>query len=446
MTLVVILALALGQAGSVAADLPTPSTPLPLATPQSQGLSRSRLDRLDAFMRASVDTTSVDTTRLDTRRVAARTPGQYGGAVVLVARNGHIVEWRAYGHRDVAGTKPMERDSIFRIYSMTKTMASVAALLLMEEGKLALEDPVSKYIPEFANVQVFVGGTAEAPLLRAPKRPVTVRQLFTHVAGFATGSRDPAGASELLRNAHLYREPDLKTFSEKLARLPLGADPGDRYAYDGTSTNVLGRVIEVVAGKPLDVFMRERLFEPLRLEDTGFTVASGKRARVVEMTSTDADGKLVPSPAYAGTQAGEMIGSFPSPAGGLYSTAGDYARFCQMLLNGGELDGVAILGRKTVELMMSNHLTHLDPPVTEFSESEGMGLGGYVVLDVARRGRPGSVGQFGWSGAAGTYYTIDRLENLTAILMTQHLPQGLPADPPKISFRFYNLVYQSLVK
>jgi CubicO group peptidase (beta-lactamase class C family) len=437
---VIATVIALGQGGSVAADLPTPSTPLPLATPQSQGVSKSRLERLDAFMRASVNPT------IGASAAGASQAGHYGGAVVLIARNGRIVEWRTYGHRDVAGTKPMERDSIFRIYSMTKTMASVAALMLMEEGRLGLEDPVSKYIPGFAKVQVFAGGTAEAPQLRAPKRPMTVRQLLTHDSGFATGSKDPAGASELLRNAHLHREPDLETFSEKLARLPLGADPGDRYSYDGTSTNVLGRVIEVAAGKPLDVFMRERLFEPLRLKDTGFAVPPAQRARVVEMTSTDAEGRLIPSPAYAGTQLGEMIGSFPSPAGGLYSTAGDYARFCQMLLNGGELDGVSILGRKTVELMMSNHLTHLDPPVTEFSESEGMGLGGYVVLDVARRGRPGSVGQFGWSGAAGTYYTVDRQEGLTAILMTQHLPQGLPHDPPKLSVRFYNLVYQSLVK
>jgi CubicO group peptidase (beta-lactamase class C family) len=143
---------------------------------------------------------------------------------------------------------------------------------------------------------------------------------------------------------------------------------------------------------------------------------------------------------------GEQMNPYFSGAGGLYATAGDYARFAQMLLNGGQLDGASILGRKTVELMMQNHLTHLNPPVTEFSAAEGFGLGGSVVLDVARRGRLGSVGQFGWSGAGATYYTIDPQEKLVAILMMQHLPQGLPRDPPKVSVKFINLVYQSLSK
>lgn len=421
------LALALGQAGTAAADSSTPP-PLPLATPQSQGISTQRLERLGQFVRRAIDAQ------------------EYRGAVLLIARRGHIVDWRAYGHRDVAQTLPMERDAIFRIYSMTKTMASVAALMLMEEGALTLEDPVGKYLPEFANAQVFAGGTAEAPQLRAAKRPITIRHLLTHISGFATGSKDPGEAVRLLRLAELHRSPDLKTFSEKLARQPLGADPGDRFSYDGVSTEVLSRLIEVVAQMPFDVFMQQRLFVPLGLKDTGFSVPAQERGRIVEMTSTDADGRLIASPAYAGRTPGEMLNAYPSGAGGLYSTASDYVRFCQMLMNGGELDGVSVLGRKTVELMMLNHLTHVDPPVNEYSEAEGFGLGGYVVLDVARRGRPGSVGQFGWAGAASTYYTIDRQEQLIAILMMQHLPQGLPRDPPKISFKFYNLVYQSLVK
>jgi CubicO group peptidase (beta-lactamase class C family) len=155
------------------------------------------------------------------------------------------------------------------------------------------------------------------------------------------------------------------------------------------------------------------------------------------MTSTDAEGKLIAIPPY--------IKRFPSGAGGLYSTAGDYARFCQMLLNGGSLDGASILGRKAVDLMMMNHLTHLDPPVYQSSGAEGFGLGGYVVLDVAKRGRPGSVGQFGWLGAASTYFTVDREERLIAILMMQHMPERRPRDPPRIGGQFYTLVYQALV-
>jgi CubicO group peptidase (beta-lactamase class C family) len=166
-------------------------------------------------------------------------------------------------------------------------------------------------------------------------------------------------------------------------------------------------------------------------------VPADKQSRVPAMTSTDAEGKLIAIPPY--------IKRFPSGAGGLYSTAGDYARFCQMLLNGGSLDGAPILGRKAVDLMMMNHLTHLDPPVYQSGGAEGFGLGGYVVLDVAKRGRPGSVGQFGWLGAASTYFTVDREERLIAILMMQHMPERRPRDPPRIGGQFYTLVYQALV-
>jgi len=179
--------------------------------------------------------------------------------------------------------------------------------------------------------------------------------------------------------------------------------------------------------------------------DTGFSVPPDQRARIVEMTSTDESGHLVTATAGA-SPPGAMLRRYPSGAGGLYSTAGDYARFCQMLLNAGELDGVRILGRKTVELMMANHLTQLSPPVNEFNDGEGFGLGGYVVLDPARRGQLGSAGQFGWSGAAATWFTIDPQEQLIAILMMQHLPRGLPHDPPRLGKPFNNLVYQALEK
>jgi len=427
LTCLLMIALAVGEAGAATTNPPM-SSPLPAAAPQSQGFSPQRLERLHAFMRGVVDTQ------------------QYRGAVVLIARNGRIVDWSTYGHRDVAATSAMPRDAIFQIFSMTKTLTSVAALMLMEEGALNLEDPVSRYLPEFAGLQVFVGGTVEAPQLRAPVRPLTIRHLLTHTSGFATGAKDPEQAQQLLRAIEPSRSPDLKTYAEKVARAPLGADPGSRFAYDGVSTEVLSRLIEVVSGVPFETFLQKRLIEPLKLKDTGFSVPSAHRARVVEMSATDASGRLIRAPKYPGGSPGERLNAYASGAGGLYSTAGDYLRFCQMLMNGGELDGVSILGRKTEDLMMSNHLTQLDPPVNEFSDGEGFGLGGYVVLDVARRGRPGSVGQFGWSGAGGTYYTLDRQEQLIALLMTQHQPQGLPSDPPKISFRFYNLVYQSLVR
>lgn len=401
---------------------------LPVSIPAAEGFSEDRLERLGEFMRSVTES------------------GDYLGAVTLISRNGKIVDWRTYGYRDFAKKMPMSKDAIFRIYSMTKTVASVAVLILMEEGKLTLEDTVAKYMPEFANMHVFAGGTASAPELRPAIRPITIRHLLTHTSGFATSGKKGDEAVKLFNRFDTHRSPTLKAYAEYVARQPLGVDPGERFNYDGVSLEVLSRLVEVVSGMPFDAFLQQRILAPIGMTDTGFSVPAEKRTRIVDMTSTDAAGNLILSPAKTAASAGKMMNPYPSGAGGLYSTAPDYARFCQMLLNGGSLDGVSILGRKTVDLMMMNHLTQLDPPVTSFSNAEGFGLGGSVVLDVARRGRPGSVGQFGWSGAGSTYYTIDRGENLIAMLLMQHLPQDLPKDPPKISVKFYNLVYQSLVK
>ena len=400
--------------------------PLPMAAAQSQGFSPARLERVTRYLQTAID------------------QGQYSGAVTLVARRGRIVQWQGLGYRDIAPNGPMPTDAIFQIYSMTKPITSVAALLLMEEGRLGLEDPLSRYLPEFARMQVLEGATADSARTRPAARPITIKHLLTHTAGFAAGEKLRGPAVERLNEARLDESPSLKAYAATLAALPLANDPGARFSYDGVSTEVLSRVIEVAAGIPFDEFVGKRLFDQLRMLDTGFSVPPAKRARIVEMTSTDESGRLVA--ASAGTHAvGEMLKRYPSGAGGLYSTAGDYARFCQMLLNGGELDGAVVLGRKTVELMMANHLGHLSPPVNEFNDGEGFGLGGYVVLDPARRGQPGSVGQFGWSGAAGTWFLIDPKEQLIAILLMQHLPRGLPHDPPRPGKPFNTLVYQALV-
>jgi len=400
--------------------------PLASAAPAAQGMSAERLQRVGSFVAEAI------------RRQ------EYLGAVVLVLRNGKVVDYKAFGHRDLARTEPLQRDAIFRIYSMSKTITAAAILMLMEEGRLLLDDPVSKYIPEFATARVFAGGTADAPETRAPRHSITIRQLLTHTPGFASHGDRSLPVNRIFDAAGLARSPDLATFAQRLAQLPLAHEPGAEFHYDGTATVVAGRIVEVASGQRFDAFLQERLFRPLRMVDTGFTVPAAKRGRIAAMTTSDVDGRLAaPAPGKVVAD-GEQQNPYPSGGGGLYSTAGDYARFAQMLLNGGRLDGAQILGRKSVALMMSNHLTHLDPPVNEFSPGEGFGLGGYVVLDVARRGRLGTVGQFGWSGAASTYYTIDPGEKLVAMLMLQHLPQGLPNDPPKLSVKFYNLVYQSL--
>lgn len=419
-----ILALSLSH-GAVMADA---SPPLPVSPAATEGVSDARLKRMADFIGATTDS------------------GDYLGAVTVIARNGRIVDWRTYGYRDLAKKSSMAQDSIFRIYSMTKTITSAAVLILMEEGTLTLEDPVSKFMPEFADMKVFVGGSADAPQLRPASQPITIRNLLTHTSGFATSGGKGDEAVKLFNRFDLHQSPTLKAYAEYVAHQPLGFDPGKRFDYDGVSLEVLSRLVEVVSGMPFDAFLRQRVLVPLGMVDTSFSVPAEKRSRIADMVTTTAAGRLVIAKTRDARFPGESLNPYPSGAGGLYSTAADYLQFCQMLLNGGSLDGVSILGRKTVDLMMLNHLTQLEPPVNSFSDAEGFGLGGSVVLDVARRGRPGSIGQFGWSGAGSTYYTIDRQENLIAMLLMQHLPQGLPKDPPKISVKFYNLVYQSLVK
>lgn len=388
--------------------------------------SAERLQRVDEFIEATID------------------DGQYLGAVTLIARHGKVVSWKAYGRRDVSGVAPLGRNAIFRIYSMTKPIASVGALMLMEQGKFQLDDPVSKYLPEFTDVRVFTGGTAEAPELRAPKRPITIRHLLVHAAGFTSGETTPPEVLQLIERAGLNRAADLQGYAHALSKVPLAIDPGTRFSYDGVNTDVLCRLVEVWSGQTFDRYLQERIFAPLRMKDTGFTVPARQRHRIAQMTSTDAAGRLIPARSYERIEAGVALNPYPSGAGGLYSTAADYLRFAQMLLNGGELEGASILSRKTVQLMMTHQLGNLDPPQLEFRPGEGFGLGGFVGLDPARRARLGSIGDFGWSGAASTYFTVDRREELIAMLMMQHLPEDSPKAPPRISGQFFNLVYQSL--
>ncbi|MCX7176225.1 MAG: serine hydrolase [Proteobacteria bacterium] len=403
------------------------SSPLPMSAPSKEGFSAARLERLGSFMQSVI------------------AAGDYPGAVTLISRNGRIVDWRIYGYRDLARKIPMTRDSIFRIYSMTKTVTSVAVLMLMEEGKLGLDDPVAKFLPEFADIKVLAGGTAEAPRLRTPQRPITVRHLLTHTAGFATRKETDDEAVKVSQRVDPHSLPTLQAYTSHVARQALAVDPGERFNYDGTSTETLSRLVETVAGMPFDAFLRNRILSPLKMDDTDFSVPHEKRDRVVDMVTTTAEGQLARTGTPDAVLPGESLNPYPSGAGGLYSTAGDYWRFCQMLLNGGSLDGVSILGRKTVELMMTSRLAEADLPAGSLGKGEGFGLGGYVVTDIARRDRLGSVGQFGWSGAGSTYFTIDPKEKLVAMLLMQHIRRGLPKDPPKISARFYNLVYQSLV-
>lgn len=419
-----LLAVCLAAAASAVAA--TASAPLPIAAPAAEGFSPERFEKLGRFMR--------------------KTTGQDGylGGVTLVARNGRIVDWQAYGHRDLARKVPMSRDSIFRIYSMTKTVTTVAVMMLVEEGSIALDDPVSKYLPEFSAPQVMTSSTDGK--VRPAVRPITIHHLLTHTAGFPAGLKGDEQAMRRMEQNDPHGARDLRGFVERLSRAPLAADPGTRFGYDAAALEVTARLVEVVGGTSFEQFLRERIFTPLGMRDTGFSVTAAERDRVVDITTMGENGKLRLDSGPSALHPGAPLNAYTSGAGGLYSTAGDYVRFCQMLLNGGELDGVSILGRKTVESMMRNHLTMLDRPVTQFSDAEGFGLGGYVVIDVALRGQPGSLGQFGWSGSASTTFTIDPQEKLVAILMLQHLPRQDVRDLPRISRNFYTLVYQGLVQ
>lgn len=386
--------------------------PLPLSEPEKEGFSSERLERLHR--------------NFEDLAKAGKPPG----AITMVVRNGRIADWRAYGMRDVEKKLPMEKDTICRIYSMTKPITTVAVMMLVEEGKLTLSDPVDRYIPEFKNLKVYKGGTVDHPDLAAPERPMTVKHLLTHTAGLTYGGNDNVG--DLYRKAKIFEVSSLKEFIERMAKLPLIASPGDKYEYS-VAIDVLGYLVQVVADQPFDRFVQERILDPLKMGDTHFVLPESKRARLAKIYSWK-EGKLEPV---------EGLDAKGVPFGGmgLFSTIGDYARFAQMLANSGQLDGTRLLSRKTVDLMMMNHLTGLARPTTGGDDSDGFGLGGGVRIDPAKSGRPGTAGLFGWDGAASTRFRVDRKEKLAFLLFQQWMPFDA-----SILNRFETLVYQALVE
>jgi CubicO group peptidase (beta-lactamase class C family) len=393
--------------------------PLPAASPESQGFSPERLERLHAHLKQVVD------------------EGKYSGMVLLLARNGKLVDWQTYGLRDVEQRLPMEKDTIVRIYSMSKIVTSVAALILHEEGRLKLGDPVSKYLPALGKMQVMKGGTAKAPVLVPAKTPITIKHLLTHTAGFIYGF-GTTPVDKVYQQGKHFDAASMDEFVALAAKLPLAFEPGTRFAY-GINTDVLGAVVEKVSGQPFDVFVEQRISKPLGLVDTGYDVPAEKMGRLAKVYQKK-DGRFAAMEPVAASFAEKGRG-FPTGGAGMFSTAGDYARFAQMLLGGGELDGVRILGRKTVELMTTNHLNHLPRPTNEFSDADGFGLGVAVRLDLARSNQLGSEGQFGWSGAATTNVVMDPKEKLVGIVMAQHMP----FNEHDLFWHVSTLTYQALV-
>jgi CubicO group peptidase (beta-lactamase class C family) len=405
-----------------------------MATAESLGFSKARLARIDRF--------------LDERYIA---PGRLPCAQLVVARHGEIAHESLLGRQDPERDVPLAQDTVHRIYSMTKPVTSVAAMSLVEEGLLALEDPVAKYIPEFARLGVFKAGLAGAWATTPPARPMQVVDLLRHTSGLTYGFHyrtnvDAAYRSLELENVHGRR--DLAGMVEELSRTPLDFSPGEAWNYS-VSTDVLGRVVEVVAGRPLDEVFRSRIFEPLKMVDTGFFVREDQQPRFAACYEVRPEGgiKLQDDPRTSPfLRPPKML----SGGGGLVSTAADYLRFCAMLLNGGELDGARILAPRTIRLMTTNHLPGggdlTQHSVSMFSESinagVGFGLGFAVAFDPARALLPSSPGEFYWGGVASTSFWIDPLEKIVVVLMTQLIPSSATA----IRRELRQLVYSALTE
>jgi CubicO group peptidase (beta-lactamase class C family) len=336
----------------------------------------------------------------------------------LLARDGKIVDFQAYGYRDLEKRLPIERDTICRVYSMSKIITTAATLVLFEEGRFNLDDPIADYLPELKGMKVWAGGTQQESKLEELKRPITIKHLLTHTSGLIYDSGDDE-LGKLWRGADLWSGPGLTNFIGKLAKLPLKHQPGDAYTY-GVNQDVLGALIERVSGRTFGAFLEERIFQPLAMKDTGFTVPESKLERLAKTYKHGPDGKLVEDK--------PILETWPQPGrgiekggAGIFSTAGDYARFAQMLCNGGTLDGQRILGRKTIELMTADHMVTL-PNQQAASRQKGFGFGVEVTTSLGQLSVPSSIGQFGWYGAATTYCQIDPKERIVAIALAQHFP------------------------
>jgi CubicO group peptidase (beta-lactamase class C family) len=387
--------------------------PLPSASPASVGFSTERLDRLDDVMQQEIDA------------------GHYAGISVMVARHGKLIKFRRYGYQSLGGSEPLREDAIFRIASMTKPIIAVAMLLLYEEGKWQLDDPVIKFIPEFANLEVLQDGQL-VPL----DRPMTMRHLMASSAGFAFG---PAFGSTNPKVDEMYAKADLWSGTNddiipKLAKLPLEAQPGTEFRY-GLQQEVQGAILRRISGEQLDTFLERRIFAPLGMKDTSFDVAPDQRDRIAPRYALDQNLKLIlapdqsPFPAVAGTPPG-VKPKFLLSIAGLYSTAQDYMRFAQMLANRGTLDGVQMLSPSSVKLMTSNLLPagvplHFTQPFVGI----GYGMNVGIVLDPSHanfNGGANGAGTFYWGGVHGTWFWVDPTYDIVVVGMLQQQDGGNP--------------------
>jgi CubicO group peptidase (beta-lactamase class C family) len=397
------------------------------ASPEAAGMSAAAFDRVEAHLKH--------------RYIDA---GRFPGTQLVVYRRGKIVHSAVQGFADLERKTPMKHDTIFRIYSMTKPITSVAFMMLFEEGRVALDEPVHKYIPEWKNLGVFQAGTAPAFLTKPLARPMLIVDLLRHTSGLTYGFQQRTNVDAAYRESKIgevVKTGTLQSMVDELAKMPLEFSPGEAWNYS-VATDVIGYLIGKISGKPLEQFLKERIFAPLGMTDTDFFVAPDKAHRFAACYSADPQGAMTfhqtdrkptltlqDDPAKSAFLAPP---SFVSGGGGLCSTASDYLTFCRALVNGGELGGVRLIGPKTLALMTANHLPggRYLPEMSRslFSEATydgvGFGLGFSVTMDPTRTLIPGSVGEYAWGGAASTSFWIDPAEELVAIFMTQVLPSS----------------------
>lgn len=388
--------------------------------PESVGMCSSRLARIDRFLAERY----IDSGRLPC-------------AQLQVMRGGQMVHQTVLGKASLETGQPMAEDSIVRIYSMTKPITSIAFMMLVEEGLVALEDPVHRFIPSWRDLGVYVGGGVGLPgtppgwLTRPTDSPMRMIDLLRHTSGLTYGFQNRTNVDAAYRTQKLdtfARDDGLQGFVDALAAVPLEFSPGTAWNYS-VSTDVLGYLVQKISGQPFERFLEDRIFKPLGMRDTAFYVDDGKASRLTQCYLQSAEGKLVPS----------ELGVFreppsaPSGGGGLLSTAGDYMRFCECLRRGGELDGARLLGPKTLALVRANHLPGgrdlADMSLSMFTEATyqgvGFGLGFAMTTDVARTQVAGSLGEFWWGGAASTAFWIDPVEDLSVVFLTQFLPSTM---------------------
>lgn len=408
------------------------------AAPEAVGLSGAGLRRVeDHLKRRYIDA------------------GRFPGTQLVVYRHGRIVHCTEQGFADLERKAPVKDDTIFRIYSMTKPITSVAFMMLFEEGRVALDEPVHKYIPQWKDLGVFAGGTAPSFRTRPPARPMLIIDLLRHTSGLTYGFQERTNVDAAYREKKIgefEKHGTMQSMIDDLAKIPLEFSPGDAWNYS-VSTDVVGYLIEKISGKPFEQFLKERIFSPLGMNDTDFFVPPEKAHRLAACYAADGKGGMS---LYDDPTSSSFLSppSFISGGGGLCSTAADYLTFCRALLNGGELGGVRLIGPKTLALMTTNHLPG-GRDLTEMSKSLfseatnagiGFGLGFSVAMNPAQTLIPGSAGEYAWGGAASTAFWIDPAEDLIAIFMTQVLPSSAFPVRRELRTMIYAAITESSIR